>query len=291
MKSLRIFIPVFRFILKKSSKGYGIGKKQPVKTIFKLMDQFFRADIVDVHGHKMLLPKKGFDEYSTLGIYGELDTSSVENLINKGDYVVDVGAAIGYYTLILARAVGPKGLVFAFEPKIERFEILKKNIELNGYTNVILENKAVLPLEIKPTFFNMKNSHGGIRLIKNFETKNDHLEPVITDVIDLDTYFKKKNNQNQISFIKIDVDGPELFVLQSSKSILNNKHLKILIEWDKNLSKKSDCDPNEIIDLLFKNGFKIYYPDYSNKKYFLVNKDELLKLESTDTINLLCKKD
>jgi FkbM family methyltransferase len=204
---------------------------------------------------------------------------------------VDVGAAIGYYTLILARAVGPKGLVFAFEPKIERFEILKKNIELNGYTNVILENKAVLPLEIKPTFFNMKNQHGGIRLIKNFETKNDHLEPVITDVIDLDTYFIKKNNQNQISFIKIDVDGPELFVLQSSKSILNNKHLKILIEWDKNLSKKSDCDPNEIIDLLFKNGFKIYYPDYSNKKYFLVNKDELLKLESTDTINLLCKKD
>ena len=226
------------------------------------MEKFFRADIVDVHGHKMLLPKKGFDEYSTLGIYGELDTSSVENLINKGDHVVDVGAAIGYYTLILARAVGPKGLVFAFEPKIERFEILKKNIELNGYTNVILENKAVLPLEIKPTFFNMKNQHGGIRLIKNFETKNDHLEPVITDVIDLDTYFIKKNN-----------------------------HLKILIECDKNLSKKSDCDPNEIIELLFKNGFKIYYPDYSNKKYFLVNKDELLKLESTDTINLLCKKD
>ena len=278
-------------MLKKSSRGYGLGKKGPIKIILKLMNQFFRAEIVSVHGHKMILPGKGFDEYSTLGVYGEFDTSSVENLVHEGDFVVDVGAAIGYYTLILARAVGPNGLVFAFEPKIERFKILKKNIEINGYSNVILENKAILPSEIEPTFFNIKNSQGGVRLVKNSEKNNVSLEPVKIDVVDLDTYLKKYTAKNEISFIKIDVDGPELFVLKSGRSILNNKHLKILIEWDKDLSRKSDCNPDEIIDLLTENGFKIYYPDYVNKKYFIVNKDELLNIESSDTINLLCKKD
>ena len=65
----------------------------------------------------MFLTKKGFEEYSTQGIYGKLDTQTVESLIKLDDHVIDVGAAIGYFTLIFARSVGKNGSVFAFEPK------------------------------------------------------------------------------------------------------------------------------------------------------------------------------
>jgi FkbM family methyltransferase len=56
---------------------------------------------------------------------------------------VDVGAHVGYFTLLLAKQVGPSGEVVAFEPNPNIFEILKENVALNGYRNVILENKAV----------------------------------------------------------------------------------------------------------------------------------------------------
>ena len=50
--------------------------------------------------------------------------------------------------------------------------------------------------------------------------------------IDLASYFQKINLTKPISFIKLDVDGSELFVLESSTAILKNKPLSILMEWD-----------------------------------------------------------
>ena len=56
---------------------------------------------------------------------------------------MDVGASVGYYTLLLARLVGPSGRVYAFEPIPRDFAILKRNVKANGYQNVVLENRAV----------------------------------------------------------------------------------------------------------------------------------------------------
>ena len=53
--------------------------------------------------------------------------------------------------------------------------------------------------------------------------------------------------------MKIDVDGPELIVLQSAKKLLQNPDLKILMEWDKESAKISDCNPADIIDILHQN--------------------------------------
>lgn len=290
MRVFRLFLPYYKKLLKKMSKGRGYGKKKPIRAILKIIDKIFRAQVVMVHGHKMMLPKKGFDEYSTLGIYGEFDTINVEKIIEKGDYVVDVGAAIGYYTLILARAVGPTGKVFAFEPKKDRFELLKNNVKLNGYQNVILENKAILTSTVTPTFFSSKTLKGGLKFIKT-EIKKEEFQPV-SDVqfIDLDTYFDNINKDKPISFMKIDVDGPELLVLKSASKILQNNNLKILMEWDTISAKQSGCDPAEIIHILKKNGFEIYYPDYDKNRYQLINGEEIIELESDNVINILCIK-
>ena len=55
--------------------------------------------------------------------------------------------------------------------------------------------------------------------------------------------------------------------------------------------KLCDCNPEEIIDLLFENNFKIYFPDYKNAKYFEVNKNELMNIKTENQINMLCLKD
>jgi len=260
-------------------------------------DLLFRSNEIEVHGHTMYLTRKGFLEYSTTGIYGKLDTLTVESLLNPGDYAIDVGAAIGYFTLLFARAVGKDGLVISFEPKKDRFEILTKNVKVNNYENVKLENKAILTNDAKATFFARDDDIAGLRFLTNPEkpvyylNTYKHTIPTQVSTIGLDEYLENLNIVEKISFMKIDVDGPELLVLQSCSSLLKNNNLKILIEWDQESAKWSGCDPASMADLFIQNNFKIFYPNYKKNKFFQINKNELLEMKADETINILCIKD
>ena len=123
--------------------------------------------------------------------------------------------------------------------------------------------------------------------IKSFVT-HKHTTPNQVSTINLDDYLKNLGVLEKISFMKIDVDGPELLVLLSSQSLLKNNNLKILIEWDQKNSKISGCDPASIIDLFIDNNFKIFYPNHEKNKFFQVSKNELLKMEGD--VNILCVK-
>ena len=299
MKILRFGLPVYRKIIENFSQGKGYGKNKSVRKILHFFDLLFRNNDVNVHGHKMFLPEKGFDEYSTQGIYGKLDTLAVERLIKLGDKVVDVGAAIGYFTLIFARSVGENGMVFAFEPKTDRYEILLKNIQVNNYSNVKTEKKAIMQNNKKINFFSREDGMAGLRYKDDIESvqqelvDDKHKIPVQVTTIELDDYLKKLDVIEDISFMKIDVDGPELLVLQGSKLLLRNKNLKIFIEWDKTLSKESGCQPSDMIDLLTENNFRMFYPDFEKNSYYEVSKEELLEMPEkvNQTINMLLVKD
>ena len=67
----------------------------------------------------------------------------------EGDIVVDVGAHIGRYTIISSKRIGQSGKVIAIEPHPSNFEMLNRNIKLNGLTNVIPLNYAVNSKETK----------------------------------------------------------------------------------------------------------------------------------------------
>jgi len=299
MKIFRFGLPVYRRIIENFSKGKGYGKNKSVRKILHFFDLLFRSNDVNVHGHKMFLPEKGFEEYSTQGIYGKLDTLAVERLIKPGDIVVDVGAAIGYFTLIFARSVGENGMVFAFEPKTDRYEILLKNIQVNNYSNVKTEKKAIMQNNKKISFFSREDGIAGLRYKDDIESirqesaDNKHKIPVEVTTIELDDYLKELDLIENISFMKIDVDGPELLVLQGSKLLLKNKNLKIFMEWDKTLSKESGCQPSDMIDILTENNFRMFYPDFEKNAYYEISKDELLGMPEkvNQTINMLFVKD
>ena len=288
MKKLRIFLPFYRKTIKRMSKGYGIGKTKPGRLILKIITYMFRSNFVEVQGHKMFLHPGG-EDYSLYGVYGELDTKIVKREIKKGDIVVDIGASIGYFTLIFARAVGNEGKVFAFEPRPERFELLKKNIEINGYHNVTLENMAVMNHTGELDFYYSKNEKTGFKFTVSKEQSANVSEKGIAKTIKLDDYFDKKNLSNKIDFIKSDVDGLEFSVLQSADSILKNKSLKIFFEWDPEYTKIAGNEPEEVLNLLYKNNFKIYLPDHKNQKYTEISKNQLLGISSE--VNILCKKE
>lgn len=159
MNNLRKFLPIYKKLITYFANGKGYGKKKPVKRILSVIDSIFQSNFVEIKGQKMYLIE-GFEEYSTKEVYGALDTEIVESLIKPNDFVVDIGAAIGYFTLIFGRLVGKDGLVIAFEPKEDRFVTLKKNVNINNFNNIKLENKAILNESGTSTFFSLSDGAG-----------------------------------------------------------------------------------------------------------------------------------
>ena len=110
------------------------------------------------------------------GVYEPLETRIFKRLINRNDVVFDVGANIGYYTLIATKLVGEKGRVFAFEPEPTNFSLLEKNVKLNGYKNVVLMQKAVLNKTGKTKLY-LHRTAGGHSKTQSF-TSNIEVETV-----------------------------------------------------------------------------------------------------------------
>lgn len=89
------------------------------------------------------------DQVDSLGIrsgkrFEECEIDIIQKTVQKGWTVVDAGANIGYHTLVLSRAVGDKGKVYAFEPAPDNFALLVENLKLNNCQNVVAVNAALM---------------------------------------------------------------------------------------------------------------------------------------------------
>jgi len=122
-----------------------------------------------------------------------------------GDIVFDIGAYVGDTALWFSKAVGPQGKVFAFEPEPGNFEKLKANLERNNVTNVI-----PLQLALSENEGEMQvASAGGLSIITQARTGTS----VKVTTIDK---FVGANKLPRVDFIKMDVEGHELKVLEGA---------------------------------------------------------------------------
>ncbi|KKM05002.1 hypothetical protein LCGC14_1758500 [marine sediment metagenome] len=178
--------------------------------------------------------------------------NSIIKLCKNGMVALDIGANIGAYTFIMAQLVGKKGQVIAFEPTSWAFSKLKKNMELNNFNNIIL-NRIALSNETKTEkrhFISSWLVKGG----QNPFSKSDDIIQFIT----LDDYLLK-NGILKVDFIKLDVDGFELKVLQGATKTLKECKPIIILET---------CiqSPNLRVEDIF-----YYLIDYGYVFYSIVN--------------------
>ena len=278
-------------LLKKFSRGYGLGKSPVFRPIFKKIHQNFKPDFIIIQNQKMFLDSKDSLQLSLNGIYGEFETEIVKNEIKPNDVVLDVGAHIGYFTLLFAKLVGPEGKVFSFEPEPKNFELLTKNIEINNYENVITESKIVSDKNKTCTLYTFETSSGANRIYKPNE--NINVKPIEVDSISLDEYFKNSEFLKRIKFVKIDVEGAELLVLKSMKSIFqNNNNIKLLLEFNPKFLLEIGSKSSDFFNLLHSESFSIFFIDGKNHKLIPLNSDTELdpKLFENDVVNLFCTK-
>jgi FkbM family methyltransferase len=162
------------------------------------------------------------------GTYEPGVVRGLEELIQPGWTVVDVGANIGYFTLLMANRVGPQGKVIAFEPLSENFRILKENIKLNDHTNVVAENYALMSraerIELRSATPGAITWVASVRIDEQSAVESQSVEAVTLDE------YVEKNGSAKIDFLKIDVEGAEASVLEGATNLLDRDRPTLLIE-------------------------------------------------------------
>ena len=149
----------------------------------------------------------------------------IQTEVHEGMVAFDLGANIGYVTLVLSELVGPKGHVFAVEPSPRNFEILKRNIELNNYSDRVTAFQMAISNQNKTTKFYISKASNLHSLIPSPHTQKTIEVPTKTT----DDFFKDKPFPN---FIKMDLEGGEVEAFQGMmKTMAKAKPpVKILVE-------------------------------------------------------------
>lgn len=245
--------------------GKGYGRFRPVGAIYRYLARRLIPEekrLVYVNGYKMLVHMekyKGIDGIAQQlvfqGTYEKYTTVLFQRFVGEGMNVIDIGANIGYYTLLAAKLIGEKGKVFAFEPEPRNYALLLRNVELNGYKNVIPQQKAVSNKAGKVKLFLDRLEPGAHSLYK---VRQSAKEAIVVDAVSLDDFFKGK--EFPINVIKIDVEGAEMTVLLGmSRIVKNSNNLKIFTEfWPPGL-QGSGFSAQEYWDKLVESGFKYIY--------------------------------
>ena len=137
-----------------------------------------------------------------------------QNAIKPGSTVLDLGAHHGFFSLLASRMVGDEGMVYAFEPAPENFQILEKNIELNQLTNVVAINKAVGDATTTMSFFIEKENDVQGSLYSTLRS-NEFTIPV--ECITIDDYM----DGAPVDVIKMDIEGGEPYALAGMTKTLS----------------------------------------------------------------------
>ncbi len=222
-------------------------------------------------------------------VYEPYATKIFLHHLRPGMTVIDVGANIGYYSVLAASVVGSTGQIYAFEPDPENFALLQQNAQTNSMPQIKPVAAALSEQTGKSTLYLSPDNKGDHRIVS--ELKEDR-KGVVIDTWRFDE-FAKHNNINNVNLIKIDVQGAENFVLKGMEQTLQGSHSLVLFleYWPAGLAATMPR-PTDLIERLWNSGFVIYEISEKDEALILVDK-KWPSLESyTDRtyLNLLCYK-
>ena len=154
-----------------------------------------------------------------LGTYEYERSRAFAQSIARDDVVFDIGAHVGYYTLIAAKRAGPDGKIFSFEPLPDNFVLLHKHVAINHLANVNVMEKAVGAQNRRAKFSASTSRYQG-------RIADDGVLEV--EVITLDSLWKA-DIVPAPTVIKMDVEGAEFDALQGAREMLSATHATIFL--------------------------------------------------------------
>jgi len=223
------------------------------------------------------------------GVYEKFETELIRKKLGPGMTVIDIGANIGYYTAIAARAVGPTGRVIAFEPDPENFAYLEKTVTINKLTNVMCCQLAIADsVGAGQLFLSPENNKGDQRIYASPEKR----ESIGIRLITLDAFIKE-HTIPKVDFIKMDIQGAEgLAIAGMKKTIGDNPHLMMFTEFWPTGIERTGQSPSAFLNTLTELGMRIFNIHRRNGELIPITDTESFTHTFTgrEFANLYCEK-
>lgn len=188
------------------------------------------------------------------GYFEYYETVFLRKYLHSGAVFVDIGANIGWHTLMAAKCVGSTGRVIAFEPVASTFAHLAKNVVLNGFTNVELHNIGLGRRSGIFDIFPCEDGNDGANSLYAAHAEKP-LEQVRIE--NGDTVFHSQDI-DEIDLCKIDVEGAEFDVLAGLRETLAARKIRcLLIEANDSALGRAGHSVEELFSLLISYGFRL----------------------------------
>jgi FkbM family methyltransferase len=217
-------------ILSVIGQGLGLSK---ITSLQNLYGRIARQGLPDsdlwimVDGQRMLIPSPRHNIIGQMlymhGAWEEAVTRFLCGILHPGMTVMDVGAHIGYYTLLMAKRITPDGRVFSFEPNPAVRKYLEENIRANGYSSI-----DVFPFALF--------SRDGVGVLEGQDNLNSCLKPDMAkgheDLVQFARFdgIQSKLGIDRIDVIKMDVEGAEMDILIGMQNYLKAHYPALIIE-------------------------------------------------------------
>lgn len=190
--------------------------------------------------------------------YEPLETEFVRRTLRRGDTFIDVGANIGWFSLLASTIVGPQGRIHAFEPREAIAKYLRRSFALNGLDDTAQVHVCGLDAVEQTGLISWTtgtNNGGSAALISS--RSDARLSYAEIQLCPLDSF-----EFDRVDFIKIDVEGAEMRALQGGLATINRCKPTILSEVHQiQLQAVSKCSARDYISSLKSLGYRAYTVD------------------------------
>jgi len=245
------------FLNKLYQKGYSISKVTPKKKVYKASS---------IYPHLTYHPTPIGNYYILKGaekdivayfmkrgcFYDENVIKAAKRFIKPQTCVLDIGSNYGQMAIEFSKFVGENGVVYSFEAQKKIFDVLKLNTESNQCENIKLNYNAVyhengLILNFPDPDLSVFGSYGSYGL----NPKNNNGTAVTSVTIDSLTF------ELPISFMKIDIQGSDLFALKGAINTIKKHKMPIIIEFEQRFQEQFDTTFQDYIDFFQEINYKV----------------------------------
>ncbi|MFZ5649656.1 MAG: FkbM family methyltransferase [Bacillota bacterium] len=202
-----------------------------------------RALVWPLWGGELVIPSDDLSMAPDLLIHGlhepELTHYFLKN-IKEGFTVVDLGANLGYFTVLLGHLVGPKGKVIAYEADPRSFSFLMDNISINYFhDHVTIHNKAVYSSACRIPFYSTGRFRGNSSIYRHgdgyFKYYNDSISEIEVEAEPLDIYL---GGIESIDLVKMDIEGGEYQAFMGMAGLIGSGAVgSVVFEMNRSMMK------------------------------------------------------
>jgi FkbM family methyltransferase len=233
-------------------------------------------------GGRLIVPSEDLSLTPDLVIKGQIEvplTNYFIKSVKPGNRVVDIGANVGYYSILLGCLIGPLGELFAYEANPYTYGYLLDNLSLNYlHDRTTTSNLAVHSQTSAISFFQCKKYLGNSSIHQHDDVYKKHyfdeIEEIKVPTVVLDEDFK---DADQIDYLKIDIEGGEFHAFKGMRKLLVSGRLKTVIFELNPTMLQADWKPFCKLLLEYKNEGKQFYILNEAGDPLLVNPETLIQ--------------